>query len=339
MKKYKLLDHFNALRRYLLLGQGDFIRHLMDLMEEELNKPAHNLLFHNLQRLLDKAIAETNAQYDPTYILSCLDVQLLTTSPNDIGWDVFSLDYRMDGPLKTIFNFDCLARSLRIFNFLWRVKRMEYTTCATWKSHKADMEKFRTMPEIYEIVHQSQITSSEMLRLVQNINFYIMFEVLEVSWKDLCERLNEAKDMDAVIAANEHFLDTIWVQLLLDSKSVDIAKEMRSIFDLIVKMSVLNEAFHDLALNEFVTRKNYTLKCEMLMTEGDSDQLNAIETSEKRRYNQEIRPEIKRAKNQASIIKTSFSDLVRKLLELLKNHHNESLRFLSFRFNFNEYYN
>jgi gamma-tubulin complex component 3 len=33
MKKYKLLDHFNSLRRYLLLGQGDFIRHLMDLME------------------------------------------------------------------------------------------------------------------------------------------------------------------------------------------------------------------------------------------------------------------------------------------------------------------
>lgn len=33
MNKYKLMDHFNALRRYLLLGQGDFIRHLMDLME------------------------------------------------------------------------------------------------------------------------------------------------------------------------------------------------------------------------------------------------------------------------------------------------------------------
>ena len=33
MNKYKLLEHYNAMRRYLLLGQGDFIRHLMDLME------------------------------------------------------------------------------------------------------------------------------------------------------------------------------------------------------------------------------------------------------------------------------------------------------------------
>lgn len=30
--------------------------------------------------------------------------------------------------------------------------------------------------------------------------------------------------------------------------------------------------------------------------------------------------------------------MVKKLLEMLKNHTNESLRFLSFRFNFNEYY-
>lgn len=24
------------------------------------------------------------------------------TSPNDVGWDVFSLDYNMTGPLKTV---------------------------------------------------------------------------------------------------------------------------------------------------------------------------------------------------------------------------------------------
>lgn len=28
--KYKLMDHLRALKRYLLLGQGDFIQQLMD---------------------------------------------------------------------------------------------------------------------------------------------------------------------------------------------------------------------------------------------------------------------------------------------------------------------
>ena len=31
--QYKFLDHLQALRRYLLLGQGDFIRYLMELLE------------------------------------------------------------------------------------------------------------------------------------------------------------------------------------------------------------------------------------------------------------------------------------------------------------------
>lgn len=30
--KFRLLDHLQALRRYLLLGQGDFIRHLLELL-------------------------------------------------------------------------------------------------------------------------------------------------------------------------------------------------------------------------------------------------------------------------------------------------------------------
>lgn len=77
MSKYKLLDHFNSLRKYLLLGQGDFINHLMDLMEDELDKPSNQLMSHHLKRLLDKAVTETNAQFDPPNIISRLDIRLL----------------------------------------------------------------------------------------------------------------------------------------------------------------------------------------------------------------------------------------------------------------------
>jgi hypothetical protein len=37
-------------------------------------------MLHNLQRLLDKAITETNAQYDPPDIISRLDARLMTVS-------------------------------------------------------------------------------------------------------------------------------------------------------------------------------------------------------------------------------------------------------------------
>ena len=32
-KEYKLHLHFKALRKYMLLGQGDFVRYLLDVLE------------------------------------------------------------------------------------------------------------------------------------------------------------------------------------------------------------------------------------------------------------------------------------------------------------------
>lgn len=51
------------------------------------------------------------------------------------------------------------------------------------------------------------------------ITEFFFFKVLEVSWKNLSEQLDNSKDMDDVISANEHFLDTIISQLLLDENS------------------------------------------------------------------------------------------------------------------------
>jgi len=79
-KKYSLLDHMQAVRRYLLLGQGDFIRHLMDLLKPELVRPATTLYQHNLTGILETAVRATNAQFDSPEILKRLDVRLLEVS-------------------------------------------------------------------------------------------------------------------------------------------------------------------------------------------------------------------------------------------------------------------
>ena len=49
-KQFKFVDHLHAIRRYLLLGQGDFIRHLMDVLHKDLAGPASALYVNNLQR-------------------------------------------------------------------------------------------------------------------------------------------------------------------------------------------------------------------------------------------------------------------------------------------------
>ena len=44
----------------------------------------------------------TNAQYSDGDIISRLDVQMFEVSPGDTGWDVFTLDYHVDGPILTV---------------------------------------------------------------------------------------------------------------------------------------------------------------------------------------------------------------------------------------------
>ena len=57
---------------------------------------------HNLSSLLETAVTSSNAQYEEPDILERLDVRLLESSLGDTGWDVFSLDYHVDGPIGTV---------------------------------------------------------------------------------------------------------------------------------------------------------------------------------------------------------------------------------------------
>ena len=41
-----------------------------------------------------------NAPYDHPDVLKAIDVRM---NPGDVGWDIFSLNYNVKGPLKTIF--------------------------------------------------------------------------------------------------------------------------------------------------------------------------------------------------------------------------------------------
>jgi hypothetical protein len=77
--------------------------------------------------------AGSNAQHIPQHILERLDVRLLEPSAGDAGWDTFSLDYKLTAPLDIVVTASSMQQYLRIFNFLWRLKRVDYTLSSTWQ--------------------------------------------------------------------------------------------------------------------------------------------------------------------------------------------------------------
>uniref|UniRef100_A0A672ZH36 Uncharacterized protein n=1 Tax=Sphaeramia orbicularis TaxID=375764 RepID=A0A672ZH36_9TELE len=336
-RNYLLLEHLQAMRRYLLLGQGDFIRHLMDLLKPELVRPATTLYQHNLTGILETAVRATNAQFDNAEILKRLDVRLLEVSPGDTGWDVFSLDYHVDGPIATVFTRECMGHYLRVFNFLWRAKRMEYTLTDIWKGQMCNAKLLKTMPELSGVLHQCHILAAEMVHFIHQMQYYITFEVLECSWDELWNKVQQAQDLDHIIAAHDVFLDTIISRCLLDNNSRSLLNQLRTIFDQIIEFQSAQDSLYRSALEELSLRLQYEERKKQREEEGQWGVTAEQEAEEKKRI-QDFQETIPKMHSQLRILTHFYQSIVQQFLVLLMTSSDESLRFLSFRLDFNEHY-
>uniref|UniRef100_A0A8C3WBL9 Tubulin gamma complex component 3 n=1 Tax=Catagonus wagneri TaxID=51154 RepID=A0A8C3WBL9_9CETA len=336
-KKYSLLDHMQAMRRYLLLGQGDFIRHLMDLLKPELVRPATTLYQHNLTGILETAVRATNAQFDSPEILKRLDVRLLEVSPGDTGWDVFSLDYHVDGPIATVFTRECMSHYLRAFNFLWRAKRVEYILTDIRKGHMCNARLLRSMPEFSGVLHHCHVLASEMVHFIHQMQYYVTFEVLECSWDELWNRVQRAQDLDHIIAAHEAFLGTVISRCLLDTDSRALLNQLRAVFDQVIELQSTQDAIYRAALEELQRRLQFAEKKQQREAEGQWGVTAAEEEQENRRV-QEFQESIPKMCSQLRILTHFYQGIVQQFLVLLTTSPDESLRFLSFRLDFNEHY-
>lgn len=65
-------------------------------------KPASSLYPHNISSILETAIRATSTKLDDLDVQKRLDVRLLAPSESETGWDVFILDYNVDGPIGTV---------------------------------------------------------------------------------------------------------------------------------------------------------------------------------------------------------------------------------------------
>ena len=76
MGQYNLMEHLLSMRKYLLLGQGDFIGLLMENLKDELDRPAKDLYQHALFSIVSTSIRATS-QIDESEVLQHLDVRLI----------------------------------------------------------------------------------------------------------------------------------------------------------------------------------------------------------------------------------------------------------------------
>lgn len=219
--KFHLFTHLKALKSYLLLGQGDFIALLMESLAANLDRPAGAQYRHTLTAQLEHAIRGSNAQYDSSEVLRRLDARMLQLSHGDIGWDCFTLEYKVDAPVDVVITEWGNKQYLKVFNFLWKIKRVEFALSSTWRKCMTGARGVlqTSEPEVIETWKSTRGVLAEMIHFVGQLQYYILFEVIESSWDELQKGIaKENCTLDDIIRAHSKFLNSITRKGLLGAK-------------------------------------------------------------------------------------------------------------------------
>ncbi|GKT50350.1 splicing factor 3B subunit 6-like protein [Colletotrichum spaethianum] len=219
--KFHLFEHLQALKNYILLGQGDFIALLMESLAANLDRPAGAQYRHTLTAQLEHAIRGSNAQYDSPEVLRRLDARMLQLSHGDIGWDCFTLEYKVDAPVDVVVTDWGNRQYLKVFNFLWRIKRVEFALASTWRKCMTGSRGVlqNSDPVVVQTWKSTRGILAEMIHFIGQLQYYILFEVIESSWNELQKRVHrEDCTLDDLIKAHTRYLNDITHKGLLGAR-------------------------------------------------------------------------------------------------------------------------
>ncbi|KAK8966837.1 hypothetical protein KSP40_PGU013868 [Platanthera guangdongensis] len=340
-KRYRFKDHCLAIKRYLLLGQGDFVKYLMDIVGPELSEPANTISSFQLAGLLETAIRASNAQYDDREILDRLKVRMMEHGDGDRGWDVFSLEYDARVPLDTVFTALNMKRYLKIFNFLWKLKRVEHALTGLWKTVKPNYinscifanESFGVKMQFVSVLRRLQVLWNEMNHFVTNFQYYIMFEVLEVSWAHFSDGMNSSKDLDDLLAAHDKYLYSILEKSLLGEGSQSINKTLFVLFDHILRFRSLADRWFE-HIHELQHRRNKSKS----KSKGELGKVGSLIDGGRKALLQFSRDFFGKMSEELDKVAKEYSAALHDFISQLPLQQHIDLKFLLFRLDFTEYY-
>ncbi|XP_058743700.1 gamma-tubulin complex component 2-like isoform X2 [Vicia villosa] len=190
-EKYDLTGKLRSIKHYLLLDQGDFLVHFMDIARDELAKKPDEVSVEKLQSLLDLALRTTAASVDPYHEgLTCIVVH----------W-----------PLSIVLSRKALTNYQLIFRFLFHCKHVDRQLCGAWQTHQG----VRALNTRGTAISRSSLLCRSMLKFINSLLHYLTFEVIEPNWHVMYTRLQSANSIDEVIQHHDFFLDKCLRECLL----------------------------------------------------------------------------------------------------------------------------
>lgn len=242
MKEKDLMGQLFSVKRYFLLQQGDFIAQYMDACEQELCKNVDSVLPMKLENLLELTLRTSSAKHDPyndnlrTVLLPYDIVKQMykiiqnydETEENEkidlTGLQCFAFSYEVQWPVSLVLNHIAISKYQMLFRQLFYCKHVERQLCRVWVANN-NAKKFA--PETAELYRSAFTLRQKMMNAIQNIEYYMMIEVIEPNYHDFIQNMNRVENVDDVLAVHQDFLDLCLKNCMLTDTAL-----LRSIINL-----------------------------------------------------------------------------------------------------------
>jgi gamma-tubulin complex component 3 len=254
----------------------------MESLSSNLDRPAGAQYRHTLTAQLEHAIRGSNAQYDSPEVLRRLDARMLQLSHGDIGWDCFTLEYKIDAPVDVVVTEWGNRQYLKVFNFLWRIKRVEFAISSTWRKCMTGARGVlqgddKNVEQAWKVTRG---VLAEMIHFIGQLQYYILFEVIESSWDELQTAIHkEGCTLDDLIKAHTKYLNAITHKGLLGAKKkyhgeVDDNTFMVQLGEILRLMLSYRDAVDGLyswSVSDFTRRQGADVRSEAQSRREDDD--------------------------------------------------------------------
>ncbi|XP_055664415.1 gamma-tubulin complex component 6 isoform X2 [Falco peregrinus] len=231
--------HFEALRHFLLMEDGEFAQSLSDLLFEKLGSgqtPGELLNPLVLNSILNKALqyslhGDTQLASNLSFALKYLPEVFKPNAPDALS--CLELRYKVDWPLNIVITESCMSKYNKIFSFLLQLKHMVWTLKDVWFHLKRTALVSGASNSVQ--FRQLQLYKHEMQHFVKVIQGYIANQILHVTWCEFGNKLSSVGNLEEIHRTHAEYLNKAVFRGLLTEKAAPVMNVIHSIFSLILK--------------------------------------------------------------------------------------------------------
>eukprot|EP01025_Chloroclados_australasicus_P049787 TRINITY_DN5692_c0_g1_i5.p1 TRINITY_DN5692_c0_g1~~TRINITY_DN5692_c0_g1_i5.p1 ORF type:complete len:764 (+),score=79.73 TRINITY_DN5692_c0_g1_i5:141-2432(+) len=269
--RFHFMKHCDALRRYLLGDEGDFLLALLDQLQSLVDstiereqrlvrqegsyqqaietRALRQITQNELNEVLHKAVHDSWARLDDEHIIDRLYLaKMKTITTLDSVWEVVGLRYSIrrerggEDPLETVFTSEAMDLYMRLAYFQWKLHRIQFQLNGAIKGLMGSAKILNCGPlknaysatdtPVWQVLRRYILWCHSMRHICCAVSHYVSVEVVGGAWQTFTSGVESASNLDEIIQCHQNYLEDMVHRALLDRESQNLFGELQKLLDL-----------------------------------------------------------------------------------------------------------